>query len=100
MRRTRIALFALTVLCAASVSSAAASANPRRAVFALSSTAFADGGLIPKVHDCASSGDGDPESRRRWPGPELPGRASSSTRAAETAIGAATVATALLRGTS
>lgn len=67
MRRTRIALFALLVLGAASFSPAAASAHPRRAAFALSSTAFADGGLIPKVHDCASSGDGDPEKKDESP---------------------------------
>ncbi|HWD05525.1 MAG TPA: YbhB/YbcL family Raf kinase inhibitor-like protein, partial [Amycolatopsis sp.] len=65
MRRTRIALLALLVLCAASPG--AASASPGRAAFALSSTAFADGGMIPKVHDCASSGDGDPEKKDESP---------------------------------
>ncbi|SFP62768.1 YbhB/YbcL family Raf kinase inhibitor-like protein [Amycolatopsis rubida] len=67
MRRTRIALFALLVLCAASFGPAAASANPGRAAFALSSAAFADGGMIPKVHDCASSGDGDPGKKNESP---------------------------------
>ncbi|MFD2467460.1 YbhB/YbcL family Raf kinase inhibitor-like protein [Amycolatopsis silviterrae] len=67
MRRTRIALFALLVLCAASLSPAAASASTGRNAFALSSTAFADGGLIPKAHDCASSGDGDPRKKNESP---------------------------------
>ncbi|EFL07603.1 predicted protein [Streptomyces sp. AA4] len=54
----------MLVLCAASFHPAAASA---RAAFALTSTAFADGGMIPKVHDCASSGDGDPEKKDESP---------------------------------
>ncbi|WP_409465067.1 YbhB/YbcL family Raf kinase inhibitor-like protein [Amycolatopsis sp. GA6-003] len=65
MRRTRIALFAVLVLCAASP--ATASASSARAELALSSAAFSDGGLIPKTHDCASSGDGDPEKKNESP---------------------------------
>ena len=80
MRHTRIALFALLVLCAAGLSPAAASASAGRDAFALSSTAFADGGLIPKAHDCASSGDGDPRKKNESPPLEwsgAPGTAQS-----------------------
>ncbi|MFI9816859.1 YbhB/YbcL family Raf kinase inhibitor-like protein [Saccharothrix variisporea] len=38
-----------------------------RSAFQLSSTAFADGGVIPKVHECTSGGGNDPGKRNESP---------------------------------
>ncbi|WP_285499901.1 YbhB/YbcL family Raf kinase inhibitor-like protein [Actinokineospora sp. NBRC 105648] len=46
-----------------SLSSATASAS----AFALSSAAFANGGLIPKVHECTSGGGNDPAKKNESP---------------------------------
>ncbi|MEU5695359.1 YbhB/YbcL family Raf kinase inhibitor-like protein [Actinosynnema sp. NPDC020468] len=37
------------------------------AAFALSSTAFANGGLIPKIHECTSGGGNDPGKKNESP---------------------------------
>ncbi|MFD9894657.1 YbhB/YbcL family Raf kinase inhibitor-like protein [Amycolatopsis sp. NPDC059027] len=63
MRSTGIVLFALFVACAAGLSPAAASP----AAFTLTSTAFADGGMIPKVHECTSGGGNDPAKKNESP---------------------------------
>ncbi|MFC4086729.1 YbhB/YbcL family Raf kinase inhibitor-like protein [Amycolatopsis samaneae] len=72
MKSTRIALLALLVTCATGLTPAAASPGTpgspaSRNAFTLSSTAFADGALIPKVHECSSSGDGDPGKKNESP---------------------------------
>ncbi len=64
MRATRIvfcALFALGAVCLSPAASAAQNA------FTLSSTAFANGGLIPKVHECTSGGGNDPAKKNESP---------------------------------
>ncbi|NUR84129.1 MAG: YbhB/YbcL family Raf kinase inhibitor-like protein [Nonomuraea sp.] len=50
------------------VSSSIAAASPARsAAFVLTSSAFTQGGLIPKVHECTSSGTNDPRQRNESP---------------------------------
>ncbi|GAA3884697.1 hypothetical protein GCM10022243_56890 [Saccharothrix violaceirubra] len=49
------------------VSLSPASATPTRNAFTLSSTAFADGGTIPKVHECTSGGGNDPAKKNESP---------------------------------
>ncbi|WP_409239559.1 YbhB/YbcL family Raf kinase inhibitor-like protein [Streptomyces sp. PA5.6] len=72
MRSARTALCALLIGGALGLSPAAASATSSqpsapRSAFALSSTAFADGGVIPKVHECTSGGGSDPAKRNESP---------------------------------
>ncbi|MFD0413847.1 YbhB/YbcL family Raf kinase inhibitor-like protein [Streptomyces sp. NPDC127108] len=72
MRSARIALCALLVTGAVGLSPTTASASQSapsaaRGAFALSSTAFADGGVIPKVHECTSGGGSDPAKRNESP---------------------------------
>ncbi|MFE3203788.1 YbhB/YbcL family Raf kinase inhibitor-like protein [Embleya sp. NPDC059237] len=76
MRSTRIVLCALLVTWAVGLSPVTASASSAssapaspadRNAFALSSAAFADGGLIPKVHECTSGGGHDPAKRNESP---------------------------------
>ncbi|MGW6529165.1 YbhB/YbcL family Raf kinase inhibitor-like protein [Streptomyces venezuelae] len=72
MRSARIALCALLVSGAVGLSPTTASSNSptpsaTRSAFALSSTAFADGGAIPKVHECTSGGGSDPGKRNESP---------------------------------
>ncbi|GAA2634830.1 YbhB/YbcL family Raf kinase inhibitor-like protein [Actinomadura fulvescens] len=38
-----------------------------QSAYTLTSTAFAEGGVIPKVHECTSSGTGDPSQRNESP---------------------------------
>ncbi|WP_020667733.1 YbhB/YbcL family Raf kinase inhibitor-like protein [Amycolatopsis nigrescens] len=66
MRSTSILLSALLITFAVSVSPAVASAADQSA-FALSSTAFANGGVIPKVHECTSGGGNDPAKKNESP---------------------------------
>ncbi|MDF5756990.1 YbhB/YbcL family Raf kinase inhibitor-like protein [Spongiactinospora sp. TRM90649] len=62
-----------TLLIALSAGSTIAAASPsaahqtNRAAFTISSSAFAPGGLIPKEHECTSSGTGDPRQRNESP---------------------------------
>ncbi|QWF84856.1 YbhB/YbcL family Raf kinase inhibitor-like protein [Amycolatopsis sp. CA-230715] len=65
MRITRITLCALLVAGATSV--LPATASPGRAAFTVSSAAFVDGGLIPKVHECTSGGGNDPAKKNESP---------------------------------
>ncbi|WJV44141.1 YbhB/YbcL family Raf kinase inhibitor-like protein [Streptomyces flavofungini] len=72
MRSAGISLCALLVAGAAGLApttASAASSAPSvpRSGFALSSTAFADGGVIPKVHECTSGGGSDPGKRNESP---------------------------------
>ncbi len=72
MRSTRIVLFALLISWIASLSPAAAStiapaSSAGQSAFALSSTAFANGGLIPKIHECTSGGGNDPAKKNESP---------------------------------
>ncbi|WP_172381933.1 YbhB/YbcL family Raf kinase inhibitor-like protein [Streptomyces sp. MNP-20] len=72
MRSARIALCALlvtgaAVLSPATASSASSAPSVTRSAFALSSTAFANGGVIPKVHECTSGGGSDPAKRNESP---------------------------------
>ncbi|MEU2562936.1 YbhB/YbcL family Raf kinase inhibitor-like protein [Streptomyces longispororuber] len=72
MRSARIALCALLVTGAVGLSPATASSvssapSENRSAFALSSTAFANGGVIPKVHECTSGGGNDPAKRNESP---------------------------------
>jgi len=55
------ALFALGAACLSPAASAAPNA------FTLSSTAFANGGLMPKVHECTSGGGQDPAKKNESP---------------------------------
>ncbi|MFC4055333.1 YbhB/YbcL family Raf kinase inhibitor-like protein [Actinomadura syzygii] len=70
----------LLVVCAAGTSVAAAApstaapdpaapapAAPKRAAFTITSSAFQPGGMIPKVHECTSSGDNDPQKKNESP---------------------------------
>ncbi|WP_410652994.1 YbhB/YbcL family Raf kinase inhibitor-like protein [Amycolatopsis sp. cmx-4-54] len=64
MRATRIvfcALFALGAACLSPTASAGQTA------FSLSSTAFADGGRMPKIHECTSGGGQDPAKKNESP---------------------------------
>src|ERR1051325_4941890 len=58
VRSTRIALTALLVASVAVTPAAASAVTPAagRNAFTLSSTAFANGGVIPKGHECTSGG--------------------------------------------
>ncbi|MET8689216.1 YbhB/YbcL family Raf kinase inhibitor-like protein [Streptomyces sp. NPDC004732] len=69
MRSARIALCALLVTGAVGLSpaTAASASSAPRSAFALSSSAFADGGVIPKVHECTSGGGSDPGKRNESP---------------------------------
>ncbi len=60
----KIVLCALFVLGATALSPAASAGQ---SAFTLSSTAFADGGVIPKVHECTSGGGNDPAKRNESP---------------------------------
>nr|WP_245193035.1 YbhB/YbcL family Raf kinase inhibitor-like protein [Amycolatopsis alba] len=64
MRKTRIVFCALFAIGATCLSPAASTAQN---AFALSSTAFANGGLIPKVHECTSGGGNDPAKKNESP---------------------------------
>ncbi|MFH8990168.1 YbhB/YbcL family Raf kinase inhibitor-like protein [Streptomyces sp. NPDC017940] len=78
MRSAKVALCALLVTgavglspttassTASAPSTPSASSTPRNA-FALSSPAFVDGGVIPKVHECTSGGGNDPAKRNESP---------------------------------
>ncbi|WP_030573667.1 YbhB/YbcL family Raf kinase inhibitor-like protein [Streptomyces aureocirculatus] len=72
MRSARIALCALLITGAVGLSPSTASStssapSAARSAFALSSTAFVDGGVIPKVHECTSGGGNDPAKRNESP---------------------------------
>ncbi|QKW53768.1 YbhB/YbcL family Raf kinase inhibitor-like protein [Streptomyces buecherae] len=68
MKSARIALCALLVTGAVGLSPATASSTSTpRSAFALTSAAFADGGVIPKVHECTSGGGSDPGKRNESP---------------------------------
>ncbi|MFI6585211.1 YbhB/YbcL family Raf kinase inhibitor-like protein [Embleya sp. NPDC050493] len=72
MKSTRIVLSALLVTWAVGLPPAAASSlaptSPAgRSAFALSSAAFADGGVIPKIHECTSGGGNDPAKKNESP---------------------------------
>ncbi|MFD9903199.1 YbhB/YbcL family Raf kinase inhibitor-like protein [Streptomyces sp. NPDC059063] len=72
MRSARIALCALLITGAVGLSPTTASSTSSapsapRSAFALSSTAFANGGVIPKVHECTSGGGSDPAKRNESP---------------------------------
>ncbi|WP_409491190.1 YbhB/YbcL family Raf kinase inhibitor-like protein [Amycolatopsis sp. cmx-11-12] len=65
MRSTRIVFCALLVTGLAAVSAPSASAE--HYAFTLSSTAFANGGVLPKVHECTSGGGNDPAKKNESP---------------------------------
>ncbi|WP_306334614.1 YbhB/YbcL family Raf kinase inhibitor-like protein [Streptomyces sp. KL118A] len=72
MRSATIALCALLItgavgLAPTTASSTSSAPSATRSAFALSSTAFADGGVIPKVHECTSGGGSDPGKRNESP---------------------------------
>ncbi|MFI6918919.1 YbhB/YbcL family Raf kinase inhibitor-like protein [Nonomuraea spiralis] len=58
----RIVLYALLA-----ATTAAGAAPAHAAAFTLTSTAFAPGGIIPKVHECTSGGQTDPGRRNESP---------------------------------
>nr|WP_042197759.1 YbhB/YbcL family Raf kinase inhibitor-like protein [Kibdelosporangium sp. MJ126-NF4]CEL23166.1 hypothetical protein [Kibdelosporangium sp. MJ126-NF4]CTQ90303.1 hypothetical protein [Kibdelosporangium sp. MJ126-NF4] len=62
----RIVLYALLIVWTIGLAPAA-SASPDRTAFTLSSTAFANGGVIPKVHECTSGGGSDPAKKNESP---------------------------------
>ncbi|WP_051385344.1 YbhB/YbcL family Raf kinase inhibitor-like protein [Actinokineospora inagensis] len=62
MRSTTIVLSALLV-----TATACPTATADRAAFTLSSAAFANGGTIPKVHECTSGGGNDPAKKNQSP---------------------------------
>ncbi|WP_308258384.1 YbhB/YbcL family Raf kinase inhibitor-like protein [Saccharothrix obliqua] len=67
MRSTRIVLYTLLIALTFGVFPAsAASSTADRNAFTLSSAAFANGGVIPKVHEC-TSGDSDPAKKNESP---------------------------------
>lgn len=66
MRSTRIVLCALLVTGIAAVVPAVASSAERTA-FAITSSAFANGGTIPKVHECTSGGGNAPAKKNESP---------------------------------
>ncbi len=66
MRTTRIVFCALVVLGATGLAPATAASAGQNA-FTLSSTAFANGGVMPKVHECTSGGGQDPAKRNESP---------------------------------
>ncbi|MFC6879013.1 MULTISPECIES: YbhB/YbcL family Raf kinase inhibitor-like protein [Actinomadura] len=57
---------ALALPTAAAVPSGAAAASGPRAAFTLTSSAFTEGGTIPKVHECTSGGN-DPRQKNESP---------------------------------
>ncbi|WP_207936048.1 YbhB/YbcL family Raf kinase inhibitor-like protein [Actinomadura sp. KC216] len=71
----RVVLSALLVVCAGGSTVAAATppssaspdAGPAGAALAITSTAFTNGGRIPIVHECTSSGDNDPRKKNESP---------------------------------
>ncbi|MFF5718141.1 YbhB/YbcL family Raf kinase inhibitor-like protein [Streptomyces buecherae] len=68
MKSARIALCALLVTGAVGLSpTTASSTSAPRSAFTLTSAAFADGGVIPKVHECTSGGGSDPGKRNESP---------------------------------
>ncbi|MBB5953500.1 hypothetical protein FHS29_000070 [Saccharothrix tamanrassetensis] len=71
MRSTKIVLSALLITWAAGLSPAAASSAPAPSAgpsaFTLSSAAFANGGVIPKIHECTSGGGNDPAKKNESP---------------------------------
>lgn len=69
MRNARIALCVPLVAGAAVLAPTTASSTPSAppSAFALSSTAFADGGAIPKAHECTSGGGNDPAKKNESP---------------------------------
>ncbi|WP_308283995.1 YbhB/YbcL family Raf kinase inhibitor-like protein [Streptomyces buecherae] len=68
MKSARIALCALLVTGAVGLSPATASSTSApHGAFTLTSAAFADGGVIPKVHECTSGGGSDPGKRNESP---------------------------------
>lgn len=56
-----------TVLGALLLLTCATPATASPSAFALSSTAFANGGIIPKVHECTSGGGNDPAKKNESP---------------------------------
>lgn len=72
MRSAKVALCALLITGAAGLSPATASStssapSAKQSAFTLSSTAFTNGGTIPKVHECTSGGGSDPAKRNESP---------------------------------
>ncbi|GHC84417.1 YbhB/YbcL family Raf kinase inhibitor-like protein [Streptomyces flavofungini] len=72
MRSARTALCALLItgpvgLAPTTASATSSTPSAARSAFTLSSTAFADGGVIPKVHECTSGGGSDPGKRNESP---------------------------------
>ncbi|MBC3987261.1 YbhB/YbcL family Raf kinase inhibitor-like protein [Streptomyces sp. AC536] len=70
MKSARIALCALLVTVTGAVGlspATASSTSAPRGAFTLTSAAFADGGVIPKVHECTSGGGSDPGKRNESP---------------------------------
>ncbi|MFI2031106.1 YbhB/YbcL family Raf kinase inhibitor-like protein [Streptomyces buecherae] len=68
MKSARIALCALLATGTVGLSPATASSTSApRSAFTLTSAAFADGGVIPKVHECTSGGGSDPGKRNESP---------------------------------
>lgn len=80
MRSAKITLCALLFVGATSLTPATAAPAPSASAapsnlsnpstgnaFALSSSAFADGGVMPKVHECTSGGGSDPGKRNESP---------------------------------
>ncbi|MEV7007758.1 YbhB/YbcL family Raf kinase inhibitor-like protein [Streptosporangium sp. NPDC051022] len=69
----RFVLYALLVTSTVSSSvavatpSIAGTAEKSGAAFTLTSTAFSPGGVIPKVHECTSSGSNDPRQKNESP---------------------------------
>jgi Raf kinase inhibitor-like YbhB/YbcL family protein len=65
-------LYALLITWAVSLSPAAASSiapasSADHSAFALSSSAFVNGGVIPKIHECTSGGGNDPAKKNESP---------------------------------
>ncbi|NUT92633.1 MAG: YbhB/YbcL family Raf kinase inhibitor-like protein [Saccharothrix sp.] len=63
--QVKTVLHTLLVACLAGLSPAVATATPT--AFQLSSTAFPDGGVIPKAHECTSGGGNDPAKKNESP---------------------------------
>jgi Raf kinase inhibitor-like YbhB/YbcL family protein len=74
----RVVLSTLLILSAGGATAVAAAAQPpaepssvppagRDAAFTVKSSAFANGGRIPTVHECTSSGDNDPAKKNESP---------------------------------
>jgi len=68
VRSTGIVLYALLMAWTVGLSPAAAAGAPAgHSAFTLSSSAFADGGAIPKIHECTSGGGNDPAKKNESP---------------------------------